>query len=109
MRLRQSQDFAKVFKHPVRYIDARFKILSTNNEGLGPRLGLAISKKSVKRSVDRNAVKRLIRESFRKNQEMLGNVDVVVLSKGGIASCTNEQLFKSLESHWQRLSELRRA
>ncbi|MFL2555778.1 MAG: ribonuclease P protein component [Gammaproteobacteria bacterium] len=45
------------------------------------RLGLAISKKYIKKSVDRNRIKRIVRESFRLQKKNLKGIDVVVLLK----------------------------
>ena len=56
-------------------------LLYTSNRKSHPRLGLAISKKIIRKAVDRNRVKRMIRESFRLNQQQLGCFDIVVLAK----------------------------
>ena len=69
------------------------------------RLGLAIAKRSVRRAVDRNRIKRLIRESFRYHHKELPSLDIVVMAKYNTAASTNSELFTSLEAHWQRLSK----
>jgi ribonuclease P protein component len=66
-------------------------------------LGLAIAKKSLRLAVERNRVKRIVRESFRLNQHGLTGVDIVVLSRKGIASANPEKLRKSLDKHWLRI------
>jgi len=78
-------------------------ILAAPNDQGHPRLGLAISKKNAKRAVDRNRIKRIIRESFRQNQIRLPAVDLVVMAKPQTKSATNSELFTSLEHHWGRL------
>jgi len=51
--------------------------------GLGhARLGLIVPKKIIATAVDRNRVKRLLREAFRLNQHMLGGIDVVARVRG---------------------------
>lgn len=65
-----------------------------------PRLGLAISKKHAKRAVDRNRLKRIVRESFRQHQATLPAMDFVVMAKGGAQKLSNTELFDSLERHW---------
>jgi ribonuclease P protein component len=78
-------------------------ILATAN-GLGyPRLGLAIAKKNARRALDRNRIKRIIRESFRQNQTRLPAIDLVVMAKPQTKSAKNSELFISLEYHWTRL------
>ena len=42
-----------------------FTILSRENAIGQPRLGIVVAKRHVKRAVDRNTIKRIIRESFR--------------------------------------------
>lgn len=50
----------------------------------GPRLGIAASRK-VGPAVQRNRIKRLIRESFRLNRELFpGNADIVIVVKRGV-------------------------
>ena len=43
-----------------------------------PRLGIVVSKKTVRRAVARNYMRRVLREWFRLNREKLGGLDVVV-------------------------------
>lgn len=56
-------------------------LASRNDLGFN-RLGLVISKKNLPRAVDRNRVKRVIRESFRTRQ--LPGLDVVALARSPI-------------------------
>ena len=68
------------------------------------RLGLAVAKKHLKRAVDRNRIKRLVRESFRQQRDLLKGLDIVVLVKPGIETADNRTLLDALDRHWQRLS-----
>ena len=70
-----------------------------------PRLGLAISRKSAPRAVDRNRIKRLIRESFRRGQAMRCAADLVVLGRPPARTADNATLVRSLRRHWTRLQE----
>ena len=69
------------------------------------RLGMAVPKRQLKRAVDRNRIKRLIRESFRKHQAQLQGLDVVVLVRHGIVKLDNETVFRALDKHWDLLSK----
>jgi len=67
-------------------------------------LGLAIAKKIIKKAVHRNVIKRTVRESFRLQQEHLGNLDIVVLARKEALGASLENLRKSLEKHWHKLT-----
>lgn len=69
------------------------------------RLGMAIAKKRAKRAVDRNRLKRLVRESFRGHRQQLGNIDVVVMNRDSAAAASPAELHKSLERLWQQIAK----
>ena len=69
--------------------------------GYQARLGLAIAKKQLPRAVDRNRIKRVVRESFRLLQ--IQGHDFVVLARRDTVTAANAQLFLSLKLHWDRL------
>ncbi|MGR9052712.1 MAG: ribonuclease P protein component [Gammaproteobacteria bacterium] len=103
LRLRKPAEFKNVFADPVKSGDAYFTLLACTNSCGYPRLGLAITKKNIKRAVDRNKLKRTVRESFRLHQQKLTGIDVVVLARREAANASSEILKRSLERHWQRL------
>lgn len=105
-RLLKPAEYSRVFKKPVRSSDPLFTILASPGQSVDSRLGLAISKKNAKRAVDRNRIKRIIRESFRLHQQSLPVTDFVVMAKPVTKSRPNAELFKSLEQHWSRLLKL---
>ena len=82
-------------------------MLAKDNEGAEPRLGLAVAKKQVRLAVDRNRIKRVIRDSFRCHRQLLVGLDLVVLARKNTAGMSNDQLFSSLETHWQRLAKIK--
>jgi ribonuclease P protein component len=67
------------------------------------RLGLTVSKKHVRKSVNRNRIKRMARESFRHRQSELFGLDVLVITYKGLEMLSNKQIRLSLEDHWHRL------
>ena len=102
-RLLKPAEFSRVFKKAIRSSDRMLTILVAPNDLGYPRLGLAISKKHAKRAVDRNRIKRIIRESFRLNQANLPAADFVIMAKPVTKSVINADLFESLDNHWSRL------
>lgn len=74
---------------------------NTPNVG-GPRLGIQIKKKYVKKAVTRNKIKRIIRESFRckKNNTSIAGLDIIVTV---ISECASKQPIHELRSNIDRL------
>lgn len=105
LRLVKPAEFKRIFRAAdCKSVDDNLALLACNNDVAHPRLGLAITKRVVRKAVDRNRIKRLVRESFRRHQTELGGLDVVVLSRDGATKSSNEELVKSLDKHWQRLA-----
>ncbi|MGB0864893.1 MAG: ribonuclease P protein component [Granulosicoccaceae bacterium] len=67
------------------------------------RLGLTIAKRSAKKAVDRNRVKRLARESFRHQQAQLGAIDVVVFANPSVVGADSADLRRHLDRQWHQL------
>ena len=104
-RLLKPAEFKHVFAQPVRLSNNNMTILARENKLNHARLGLAISKKQLRRAVDRNRVKRLVRESFRQRQEMLPGYDCVVMVRNSVSTLSNSAIFETLDKHWNRLAE----
>jgi ribonuclease P protein component len=68
------------------------------------RLGLAISKKRVRRAVDRNRLKRLARDVFRRHRAALAGLDVVVMARATAVAEDNRTLCDALLRHFLRLA-----
>lgn len=104
MRLLNSHDFKCVFDDaPLRTSHQLFLLLARRNQLPTARLGLVIAKKHIRHAVDRNRMKRLIRETFRARQQQLSGVDVIVLARKGMHEIPNAELINQLNGQWQRL------
>jgi ribonuclease P protein component len=103
LRLKKAAEYKKVFTNPVKSTDRYFTLLAAQNDFAYPRIGLAIAKKMIKKAVDRNAIKRTVRESFRLQRHVMGNIDIVVLARKEALDASPDSLRKSLEKHWLKL------
>ncbi len=103
LRIISPSDYQRVFVKPIKSGSSAFTVLATQNDCEHPRLGLAIAKKHIRRAVDRNRIKRQIRESFRLYKATLPPIDIVVLAKHLTNKKNNTELAELLKNHWQNL------
>jgi len=102
-RLLNSSDYGGVFDKAEYKVSCRFILILAIKHRNQPRLGLVVSKKNISKAVERNRVKRLIRESFRKNKSQIPNLDVVVLVRKGIDVLPNVVISNKMNSLWNDL------
>lgn len=108
-RLRRAAEFNNVFRRPTRSNDALFSVAARCRPAAEmvaappSRLGLAISRKALARAVDRNRIKRIVREVFR-HTEVGGGIDFVVVARAGLRGVDNAAVMRSIETHFRTLS-----
>ncbi len=108
-RLLNAGDYRTVFNGAkIKVSDRNLLILATPNQLPYPRVGLVIAKKNVRLAVQRNRVKRIIRQSFRLRSSELPNLDIVVLARKGMGDLDNPALHRLIEQSWQRLDKYTR-
>ena len=78
-------------------------ILSRSLENTEPRLGIIVAKKHIKLAVQRNRIKRLLRDSFRNKRDSLPHLDIVVLAKKGLDQLDNAECVQELDYLWRKL------
>lgn len=105
-RLLKPEQFTRVFRTGRRRGDPCFTVIAASGPGPAARLGLAVSKKVSKSAVQRNRIKRLVRESFRQNGAHFGQLDIVVMARPGAASCDNAELANSIDLLLKRTARL---
>lgn len=103
LRLTKADEFRRAFRQGRRVSDSLFTVVAVRNGSGCARLGLAVSRKAARRAVDRNRIKRVVRDAFRRGQVRLSGFDVVVLARPAARSETNAALRLSLTTLWQRL------
>ncbi len=107
-RLLTPRHFKAVFDSPTGKVPGKNLLILARENGLDhPRLGLVIGKKSVKLAVQRNRLKRLMRDSFRLNQQMLAGWDIVIVARRGLGETENPELHQHFAKLWKRLVRIR--
>ena len=109
-RLRSSKEFQNAFDEIYKRQPGKcFTILFSVNNLSNNRLGLIVPKKHIPLAVDRNKIKREIRDFFRcyiKNNIFFENkFDVIVLAKSPAQHLNTKQLKKELNALWNRLTK----
>jgi len=103
LRLLTPDHFQTVFSKPIRFHSQHFTILIRSNSIENNRIGFAIAKKRIKLAVQRNRVKRIVRESFRLKQHNLPMIDIVVMAKSGIEQLDNKTISQQIEKIWRKI------
>ena len=108
LRLLDAADFQAVFKNARYKVSCRtLLVLAIDNQLPVARLGLVVGKKNVKLAVQRNRIKRLIRESFRSRQQALAGLDIIVLARAGLGDQDNAMIHQSIDTLWSDLIQRR--
>ena len=103
-RLLNSADYKCVFDNAEHKVSCRYILmLAINNKKHRARLGMVVSKKNIPKSVERNRIKRLTRESFRKARSQIPQFDVVVLIRKGLDGLPNLIISSKMETLWKDL------
>ncbi|MCY4403741.1 MAG: ribonuclease P protein component [Candidatus Poribacteria bacterium] len=105
-RLKKPWEFQRAYKKGKKYWNTHFVIYVYHTQLKQPRLGITVSKK-VGKSVQRNRVKRLIRESFRVlKYHLLPHHDIVVVGRSAACGLTMQEVRDSLHKLFLRASIL---
>ena len=89
----------------MKAVTAELTMLAVPNQLDHPRIGVTISKKRAKRAVDRNRIKRKIRENFRLKQHKIPPFDIIVIAKTGIVDLESDVLQQRLDYLWRTLTK----
>lgn len=103
-RLLKPVEFKRVFDNTeLRSSSPQLLLLASSNTQNHARIGFVLAKKQIKRAVDRNRIKRIVRESFRHNQHDLAAIDFVILGRSGLVELDNSQLRAMIDILWFKL------
>lgn len=97
-RLLKAREFQRVFDQSRLKASTRAILLLAAANPLGrPRIGFIIAKKQVRLAVQRNRIKRIIRESFRNQNNLTLNYDIIVLVRKELANLSNQDIRTEFE------------
>jgi ribonuclease P protein component len=102
-RLTQSAVFVRLLQHGERRSIDGYTLYLARREGGPPRLGILVTRKHSALAVERNRIKRYIREAFRLEQERLGALDVLVRPPYGARP--SSQMVVRLRGLFSRLNQ----
>jgi ribonuclease P protein component len=104
-RLCRPAQFQAAYAQGRRFGNELFTATVRVNEGhASARLGLSIAARSVGNSVNRNRLRRQVRESFRL-QQGLPPVDIVIGARNGARRAPAKELREALERLWKQINE----
>ena len=110
-RLTKTDEFSSVFGFRKALKSTHFLLHyrpQTASELIGPRLGLVVAKRLLRRSVDRNLIRRLAREIFRQMRSQLTRRDVILRLAVRPAALDRKILATEIHGLLEKISETRR-
>ncbi len=94
-RLKQKKDFSKIQRYGRRFAADGLQLQCLENRQGPARIGFIVGAKFSKKAVERNALKRRLREIFRQEtKNMKAGADIVVSAKG---SASGKETYKALQ------------
>ncbi len=102
-RLVHKPQFDAVYQQGSKLGDSCFLVLIKPNDVNFARLGLSVSARTVGNAVNRNRIKRVIRNSFRLAAAQLPAVDIVINTRPGAREASNAVIAERLSQHWKNV------
>jgi len=104
-RVRKSSEFRELVRVGRKSQDRLFSVYALANGFDHGRLGITVSRRVSARAVDRNRIKRLIREAYRHEPVRLCGVDLVVIARPAALEAEVPEMLQSLRNHWSALQK----
>lgn len=93
-RLLAEKDFSRVYGNGERFEADNFVFYLLNRDESKPRIGI-VTPKYLGTAVERNRIKRIIRESFRKNKRLFSGLEFIVKPRQKASELNNTALGES--------------
>jgi ribonuclease P protein component len=94
--LRRKAEFERLLRQGKRRSLCGYTFYLERRDRGSARLGVLVSRKHASRAIERNRIKRCIREAFRLEQQNLGALDILVRPPYGVKA--NAQMISELRS-----------
>jgi len=104
-RLRRKSEFDATYARGRRFANGFFAVTASSNDKHGARLGMAVAVRTAGNAVERNRIRRIVRESFRLHQHTLPAVDLVVSARPKARGASGAELHASLVALWTKVIE----
>jgi ribonuclease P protein component len=108
-RLLNASDYKPVFDHAdIKASHKHLLLLARQNNLPHNRIGLVMAKKNIRLAVQRNRIKRIIRECFRCSSmcsTMSTRLDIVVLARRGLDTLSNSEIHLLIDKQFQQLNK----
>lgn len=110
-RLLAPRQFQDVFANGKRVHGALMRLHAwvRASEVPGARLGIAVPKRVAKRAVERNRIRRIVREEFRHRRQQLPTGDFVLVAQAAACGASGQDLRTELAGLWDRAGRLKPA
>jgi ribonuclease P protein component len=102
-RLARRSQFDHVFATGKKIQHKHFTVRFCPNELQFSRIGLIVPKSVLRKAVQRNRVRRVLRESFRQHKNVLIGLDIVILIKAKDIPLAGNELREEIDKIWPKL------
>ena len=102
-RLVTKAEFKSIFDKSKKINQRHLVLLFKPNQSDFARLGVIVAKRTVNSAVKRNRIKRILRESFRHNQDSLKGMDIIVIARQQCDKLSNQKLREGIDDLWVKL------
>jgi ribonuclease P protein component len=104
-RLTDKAQFDAAHRSGIRASDPLFMIVARRNDLGHARLGLAVGVRAAGNAVNRNRIKRVVREAFRRHWRELPALDLVVNARPAAGKAMGAEITASICALWTKISD----